>query len=156
MLLTNRSGLAAAAPEIHVFIIMPCASCKAVASPGQLWCCTQRSCSWEPLCWVKSFSISPAGDDDGAIKLWDTRQGGTVGGFSAHTDYITDFAVHDAERSLLAVSGDGTLSVNDLRKLKVNQSRGGVPADESVSNGALEYSMGMPAAAHSTMTKLAH
>ena len=60
-----------------------------------------------------------AGDDDGRIQLWDLRQAAAVGSFAEHTDYISDMAAHAPERALLACSGDGTLSVNDLRTFKV-------------------------------------
>ena len=60
-----------------------------------------------------------SGDDDGVIKTWDMRQKKATTQFSAHTDYITDLSLHPGEACLLAVSGDGTLSVNDLRKNKV-------------------------------------
>ena len=60
-----------------------------------------------------------AGDDDGRIQLWDTRQAEAAGSFAAHTDYISDMAAHAPERALLATSGDGTLSVNDTRTFKV-------------------------------------
>lgn len=66
-----------------------------------------------------SDAVLASGDDDGNIQLWDTRQAGAVGGFAVHTDYITDMAHHAADKALLATSGDGTLSVNDLRTLKV-------------------------------------
>jgi WD40 repeat protein len=59
------------------------------------------------------------GDDDGRIQLWDLRQAEAVGSFAEHTDYISDMAAHTPERTLLACSGDGTLSVNDLRTFKV-------------------------------------
>ena len=60
-----------------------------------------------------------SGDDNGIIKTWDMRQKKATAQFSAHTDYITDLSLHSGEECLLAVSGDGTLSVNDLRKNKV-------------------------------------
>lgn len=65
-----------------------------------------------------------AGDDDGKIQLWDLRQAEAVGSFAEHTDYISDMAVHAPERALLACSGDGTLSVNDLRTFRVGPDEG--------------------------------
>ncbi|KAK9823827.1 hypothetical protein WJX72_005787 [[Myrmecia] bisecta] len=66
-----------------------------------------------------SETVLASGDDSGCINLWDTRQQSGCGSFQAHSDFITDMVVLDAHQSLLAVSGDGTLSVNDLRTIKV-------------------------------------
>ena len=38
----------------------------------------------------------------------------------AHTDYVADLALASGEQCLLAVSGDGTLSVTDLRTGKAS------------------------------------
>ena len=35
--------------------------------------------------------------------------------YKKHTDYISDAALHTRERALVVTSGDGTLSVHDLR-----------------------------------------
>lgn len=66
-----------------------------------------------------AFGNDVTGDDNGAIKLWDTRARESCGSFSPHTDYVSDLTLHDGSGTLLATSGDGTLSVNDLRTLKV-------------------------------------
>jgi WD40 repeat protein len=91
------------------------------------------------------------GDDEGCIKVWDTRQRSCCNSFGAHRDYISDItsysdgskvkllATRYLRRSLfyhllismplvcktlnyhfLFSSGDGTLSVCDLRKNKVS------------------------------------
>lgn len=60
-----------------------------------------------------------SGDDDGLIKTWDQRQAESSGSFEAHTDFVSDMVLHDREQGLVAVSGDGTLTVNDLRTGKV-------------------------------------
>ena len=60
-----------------------------------------------------------SGDDDGLIKTWDQRQPESSGSFEAHTDFVSDMVMHELEHCLVAVSGDGTLSVNDLRTGKV-------------------------------------
>ena len=60
-----------------------------------------------------------SGDDDGAMKVWDTRQSGACCAFGHHTDFVADMALHDAEQCLVSASGDGTLAVVDLRKQKV-------------------------------------
>ncbi|KAK0205496.1 WD40-repeat-containing domain protein [Desarmillaria ectypa] len=55
------------------------------------------------------------GDDDGVIKLWDPRQKETIRKYTHHFDYITDFLWLDDKKQLVATSGDGTLSVMDVR-----------------------------------------
>ncbi|XP_059439916.1 WD repeat-containing protein 55 [Corylus avellana] len=61
------------------------------------------------------------GDDEGCIKVWDTRQRSCCNSFDAHCDYISDITFYSegSKVKLLATSGDGTLSVCDLRKNKV-------------------------------------
>ncbi|KDR74908.1 hypothetical protein GALMADRAFT_249827, partial [Galerina marginata CBS 339.88] len=58
------------------------------------------------------------GDDDGTVKLWDPRQKDSVRTYTQHFDYITDFLWVDDKRQLVATSGDGTLSVMDVRSKK--------------------------------------
>ena len=55
------------------------------------------------------------------MKLWDVRARGLVMSYKKHTDYITCFKHHAKDNCLVVTSGDGTLSVHDLRtrKLKV-------------------------------------
>jgi WD40 repeat protein len=65
-----------------------------------------------PLLWF-------AGDDNGLIKTWDQRQPESTASFEAHTDFVSDMVLHEREQCLVAVSGDGTLTVNDLRTNKV-------------------------------------
>ncbi len=60
-----------------------------------------------------------AGDDNGLIKTWDQRQPESAASFEAHTDFVSDMVLHEREQCLVAVSGDGTLTVNDLRTNKV-------------------------------------
>ncbi|KAG7445200.1 WD40 repeat-like protein [Guyanagaster necrorhizus] len=55
------------------------------------------------------------GDDDGVIKLWDPRQKESIRKYTHHFDYITDFLWLDDKKQLVATSGDGTLSVIDVR-----------------------------------------
>ncbi|ORY22972.1 WD40-repeat-containing domain protein [Naematelia encephala] len=66
--------------------------------------------------------ISPqlvvSGDDDGVIKFWDPRQPDCIRTYSQHYDYISDFAYFDDKRQLVATSGDGHLSVIDIRSNK--------------------------------------
>ena len=63
--------------------------------------------------------VECSGDDDGLIKTWDQRQAEPSGSFEAHTDFVSDMVLHEREQCLIAVSGDGTLTVNDLRTGKV-------------------------------------
>ncbi|KAJ7481593.1 WD40-repeat-containing domain protein [Mycena latifolia] len=58
------------------------------------------------------------GDDAGVIKLWDPRQQDAVRTHKHHFDYITDFLWLPDKHHLLATSGDGTLSVMDVRSKK--------------------------------------
>ena len=60
-----------------------------------------------------------SGDDDGLIRTWDQRQSDATSSFEVHTDFVSDLVYHEREQCLIAVSGDGTLSVNDLRTNKV-------------------------------------
>ncbi|KAF9530543.1 WD40-repeat-containing domain protein [Crepidotus variabilis] len=55
------------------------------------------------------------GDDEGVIKLWDPRQKEAVREYTQHFDYITDFLWLNGKKQLVATSGDGTLSVIDVR-----------------------------------------
>ncbi|KAF5384376.1 hypothetical protein D9615_003324 [Tricholomella constricta] len=58
------------------------------------------------------------GDDDGVIKLWDPRQRECTRKYTHHFDYITDFLWLEDKKQLVATSGDGTLSVMDIRSKK--------------------------------------
>ncbi|GJN22437.1 hypothetical protein PR202_gb09997 [Eleusine coracana subsp. coracana] len=59
------------------------------------------------------------GDDEGCIKVWDTRERSCCNSFHAHEDYISDMTYVSDTNQILATSGDGTLSVNNLRRNKV-------------------------------------
>lgn len=73
-----------------------------------------------------------SGDDEGYIKVWDTRQRACCNSFHAHEDYISDIAFVPGTMQLLGTSGDGTLSVCSLRKNKV-QSQSEFSEDELLS-----------------------
>ncbi|VAH09668.1 unnamed protein product [Triticum turgidum subsp. durum] len=60
-----------------------------------------------------------SGDDDGYIKVWDTRQRSCCNTFHRHEDYISDMTYVAGSNQILATSGDGTLSVNNLRGNRV-------------------------------------
>ncbi|PIA25672.1 hypothetical protein AQUCO_10900013v1 [Aquilegia coerulea] len=60
-----------------------------------------------------------SGDDEGCIKVWDTRQRTCCSTFDVHEEYISDMTFAADSLKLLGTSGDGTLSVCSLRKNKV-------------------------------------
>jgi WD40 repeat protein len=65
-------------------------------------------------------SVFAAGDESGAVKIWDARAAGGAGArpvtFEKQEDVITALLWDAARGTLLAASGDGTLGVYDLRK----------------------------------------
>ncbi|KAG6816790.1 WD repeat-containing protein jip5 [Tephrocybe sp. NHM501043] len=63
-------------------------------------------------------SLLSTGDDDGVIKLWDPRQKECTRKYTHHFDYITDFLWLEDKKQLVATSGDGSLSVIDVRSKK--------------------------------------
>ncbi|KAF8412206.1 hypothetical protein HHK36_000166 [Tetracentron sinense] len=64
-------------------------------------------------------STIASGDDEGCIKVWDTRQRSCCNIFNAHEEYISDIAFASDSMKLLGTSGDGTMSVCSLRRNKV-------------------------------------
>lgn len=80
-----------------------------------------------------SESITASGDEDGILKLWDSRQSDAIATLTPHTDYISDMAVCDAEHALLSTSGDGTLSLIDVRTRKVKHTSEDDADDELLS-----------------------
>ncbi|KAF5323007.1 hypothetical protein D9611_009243 [Ephemerocybe angulata] len=58
------------------------------------------------------------GDDDGTVKLWDPRQRDVAKTYTQHFDFISDFLWLPDKKQLVATSGDGTLSVMDIRSKK--------------------------------------
>ncbi|XP_017249568.1 WD repeat-containing protein 55 [Daucus carota subsp. sativus] len=73
-----------------------------------------------------------SGDDDGCVKVWDTRQRSCCNTFSVHEEYISDMTFAADSHKLVAASGDGTLSVCNLRSNKV-QTRSEFSEDELLS-----------------------
>ncbi|CEG35343.1 transducin family protein wd-40 repeat family protein [Plasmopara halstedii] len=63
-----------------------------------------------------SENVFVSGDDQGCIKIWDTRQHRCLAEFKEHSDYISGFATNPSQDHLLATSGDGRLSAYNLRK----------------------------------------
>ncbi|GBE83429.1 WD repeat-containing protein [Sparassis crispa] len=58
------------------------------------------------------------GDDDGVIKLWDPRKKDAIRAYTHHFDFISDFLWLNDAKQLVSTSGDGTLSVIDVRAKK--------------------------------------
>ncbi|TKY67753.1 WD repeat-containing protein 55 [Spatholobus suberectus] len=77
-------------------------------------------------------STVASGDDEGCIKVWDTRERSCCNSFNAHEDYISDMTFASDAMKLLATSGDGTLSVCNLRRNTV-QARSEFSEDELLS-----------------------
>ncbi|PKU62710.1 WD repeat-containing protein 55 [Dendrobium catenatum] len=73
-----------------------------------------------------------SGDDEGCIKVWDTRHRSCCNSFDAHEDFVSDMTFVSGTKQLLATSGDGSLSVCSLRKNKV-QARSEFSEDELLS-----------------------
>ncbi|KAL6993325.1 WD domain repeat-containing protein 55 [Sarracenia purpurea var. burkii] len=77
-------------------------------------------------------STIASGDDEGCIKVWDTRQRTCCNLFDAHEEYISDMTFASDSMKLLGTSGDGTLSVCNLRSSKI-QTRSEFSEDELLS-----------------------
>mmetsp|Transcript_38005 Transcript_38005/g.62851 ORF Transcript_38005/g.62851 Transcript_38005/m.62851 type:complete len:301 (+) Transcript_38005:3-905(+) len=61
------------------------------------------------------------GDDNGGLTLWDLRQRAAALSFSEHSDFISDILFVPEKGQQLAVSsGDGHLSLYDLRRGRLN------------------------------------
>ncbi|KAJ6248496.1 wd repeat-containing protein jip5 [Anaeramoeba flamelloides] len=57
-----------------------------------------------------------SGDDGGVIKIWDLRQEKAIKTIEENDDYITALKTDSAETTLLATSGDGSLTSYNLLK----------------------------------------
>ena len=71
------------------------------------------------------------GDESGSIKVWDSRSNAMVYQYAKHTDFISGFAMHSSDGCLCATSGDGTLSIHDLRTHKL-RARSETDADDEL------------------------
>lgn len=60
-------------------------------------------------------NLLSSGDDDGVIKLWDPRKPDAIKAYNHHFDFISDFLWLSDGKQLVSTSGDGTLSVIDVR-----------------------------------------
>jgi WD40 repeat protein len=56
------------------------------------------------------------GDEEGGVKLWDLRQTKQLFSWKENDDYISELAIVPEKNTILAPSGDGTLSVFHMRK----------------------------------------
>ncbi|XP_042061134.1 WD repeat-containing protein 55-like [Salvia splendens] len=77
-------------------------------------------------------STIASGDDEGCIKVWDTRQRTCCNTLHVHEEYISDMTFASDSMKLIGTSGDGTLSVCNLRSNKV-QTRSEFSEDELLS-----------------------
>ncbi|CAG8442599.1 6764_t:CDS:10 [Ambispora gerdemannii] len=78
--------------------------------------------------------VLATGDDDGVIKLWDTRQGNETMEYSEHEDFISDLAFSAEHKTLVSTSGDGTLSVYDIRRPNLDGRKAVVGSQEGILN----------------------
>lgn len=72
-------------------------------------------CSLLPL----TENLLATGDDDGIVKIWDSRTYKSSIKYCKHEDFVSSMAFRPEENSLLSVGGDGFLSIMDIRKEKV-------------------------------------
>eukprot|EP00898_Chlorokybus_atmophyticus_P003729 jgi/Chlat1/4357/Chrsp29S04512 len=70
------------------------------------------------LCEVSETTLA-SGDDDGCVKVWDTRQRQCCCSIDAHEDFVADMVFSESTGLLLGAGGDGVLSVSNLRKGKL-------------------------------------
>ncbi|KAG1171189.1 hypothetical protein G6F70_006834 [Rhizopus microsporus] len=61
-------------------------------------------------------NMSATGDDQGVIKIWDSRKDEAVMTYTEHEDYISQMTYSYSNKTLIAVGGDGYLSTWDIRK----------------------------------------
>lgn len=65
-------------------------------------------------------NVVVTGDEDGVICMWDMRHmPDPVMKLSENDDFISDFAIDEEKKILLATSGDGTLTAVHLKKRKM-------------------------------------
>lgn len=67
---------------------------------------------------VLDDNLLATGDDKGIVKIWDTREKKMIRKYKENVDYITDFTYVDEKKTLLTTSGDGCLSIFDIRHNK--------------------------------------
>ncbi|CAE6473217.1 unnamed protein product [Rhizoctonia solani] len=67
---------------------------------------------------TRFMSMLATGDDNGVVKLWDPRQISPIRSYTHHFDFISEFLWLQDKKHLVVASGDGTLSVVDVRSSK--------------------------------------
>lgn len=70
---------------------------------------------------VISNSLLATGDDNGCVKIWDGRRAACVLTVEDNEDFISDMACDAENTTLLVTSGDGTLSVLNIRRQSVQE-----------------------------------
>ncbi len=80
-----------------------------------------------------SETVTASGDEEGGVSFWDSRQSDAIAVLEPHSDYVSDFYHHTSENALLSVSGDGTLSLIDIRTRKIKETSEGDADDELLS-----------------------
>ncbi|GBG83736.1 hypothetical protein CBR_g37537 [Chara braunii] len=78
------------------------------------------------------------GDDDGAVKIWDMRQNNCCHTFAVHEDFISDMTPGPSNNQLIVTSGDGSLSVCNVRQNRVD-GRSEMVEDELLSVAVLKH-----------------
>jgi WD40 repeat protein len=72
------------------------------------------------LCSI-SERLLASGDESGEVKVWDSRSWKSVMSVHENKDFISDMECNRDSTTLLATSGDGTLSAFDLRQKRLEQ-----------------------------------
>ena len=88
---------------------------------GSSFCCDAFSGGAAALASASAPAAVATADDEGVVKVWDVRQRPAVCAmeFNEHEDFVSDLALASDGMTLLATSGDATLSVMDLRHRKL-------------------------------------
>ncbi|KAH7915939.1 WD40-repeat-containing domain protein [Hygrophoropsis aurantiaca] len=83
-------------------------------------CETRKDAHESPINRMKHLMphMFSTGDDDGVVKLWDPRKADVIRTHTHHFDFISDFLWLEDKKQLITSSGDGTLSVIDVRGKK--------------------------------------
>ncbi|KAG8906967.1 WD repeat-containing protein jip5 [Tulasnella sp. 403] len=68
---------------------------------------------------VCTANVVATGDDEGVVKLWDPRKPTEIRAFTRHYDFISDFIFFEDKHHLVSTSGDGSLTVMDIRGSKL-------------------------------------
>jgi WD40 repeat protein len=93
------------------------------------------------MCKLEEGQAAPwllaTGDDQGVVKVWDTRQRKPAMWMSEQTDYVSGICEGNEGKSLLAVSADMTLAVLNLRSGKL-EGRSDEQEDELLSISVLK------------------